>query len=61
MGEQTEESKFWFKVFNELRNRRRQNMPIAMVDGLKGLTDSICAAFLRQAVQSCTVHLIRNF
>jgi putative transposase len=58
--EQTEGAKFWLKVFNELKTRGCQDILIAVVDGLKGLTDAIGAAYPQTAVQTCIVHLIRN-
>ncbi|MDR8737732.1 hypothetical protein FEQ03_05341 [Burkholderia pseudomultivorans] len=58
--EQTEGAKFWLKVFNELKARGCQDILIAVVDGLKGLTEAIGAAYPRTTVQTCIVHLIRN-
>jgi putative transposase len=58
--EQTEGAKFWLKVFNELRSRGVGDILIAVVDGLKGLSDAIETAFPRTTVQTCIVHLIRN-
>lgn len=43
--EQTEGAKFWLKVFNELKTRGCQDILIAVVDGLKGLTEAISAAY----------------
>nr|WP_176091171.1 IS256 family transposase [Burkholderia ambifaria] len=57
---QTEGAKFWLKVFNELKTRGCQDILIAVVDGLKGLTEAISAAYPRTTVQTCIVHLIRN-
>ncbi|CAM2338574.1 transposase [Burkholderia vietnamiensis] len=58
--EQTKGAKFWLKVFNELKTRGCQDILIAVVDGLKGLTEAIGAAYPRTTVQTCIVHLIRN-
>ncbi|WP_454739020.1 IS256 family transposase [Cupriavidus necator] len=58
--EQTEGAKFWLKVFNELKNRGCQDILIAVVDGLKGLTEAVATAYPRTTVQTCIVHLIRN-
>ena len=46
--EQTEGAKFWLKVFNELKTRGCQDILIAVVDGLKGLTEAIGAAYPRR-------------
>ncbi len=58
--EQTEGAKFWLKVFNELKTRGCQDILIAVVDGLKGLTEAIGTAYPKTTVQTCIVHLIRN-
>src|SRR5688572_5918778 len=58
--EQSKGSKFWLKVFNELRSRGVNDILIAVVDGLKGLAEAIEIAFPRRTVQTCIVHLIRN-
>lgn len=58
--EQTEGAKFWLKVFNELRSRGVGDILIAVVDGLKGLSEAIETAFPQTTVQTCIVHLIRN-
>lgn len=50
--EQTEGAKFWLKVFNELRTRGCQDILIAVVDGLKGLTEAISAAYPRTTIQT---------
>ena len=46
-------------MFNELK-RAAADILIAVVDGLKGLTEAISAAYPRTTVQTCIVHLIRN-
>ncbi len=58
--EQTEGAKFWLKVFNDLKNRGCHDILIAVVDGLKGLTEAVTAVFPKTTVQTCIVHLIRN-
>ena len=58
--EQTEGAKFWLKVFNDLRTRGVSDIPIAVVDGPKGLAEAVEVAFPQTTVQSCIVHLIRN-
>jgi putative transposase len=57
--EQTEGAKFWLKVFNELKTRGCEDILIAVVDGLKGLSDAITAVYPQTTVQTCIVHLIR--
>ena len=58
--EQTEGAKFWLKVMNELKNRGIADIPVAVVDGLKGFPDAITAVFPQTIVQTCIVHPIRN-
>lgn len=57
---QTEGSKFWLTVFNELKNRGVCDCFIACVDGLKGLPEAIEAVFPRTQVQLCIVHKVRG-
>lgn len=57
---QTEGSKFWLTIFNELKNRGVCDCFIACVDGLKGLPEAIEAVFPRTQVQLCIVHKLRN-
>jgi transposase-like protein len=59
--EQTEGAKFWLKVFNELKNRGLQDILIAVVDGLRGFPQAIEAVFPQAQIQTCIVHLIRNW
>ena len=57
---QSEGSKFWMSVFNELKNRGMQDCFIACVDGLKGLPEALEAVFPLTQVQLCIVHKLRN-
>jgi transposase-like protein len=56
----TEGSRFWLMVFNELKNRGVQDCFIACVDGLKGLPEAIESVFPQTQVQLCIVHKLRN-
>ena len=57
---ETEGSKFWLSVFNEIKNRGVQDCFIACVDGLKGLPEAIESVFPETQVQLCIVHKLRN-
>jgi putative transposase len=57
---ETEGSKFWLSVFNEIKNRGVQDCFIACVDGLKGLPEAIESVFPDAQVQLCIVHQLRN-
>ena len=56
----TEGSKFWLAVLNDLRQRGVTDVLIACVDGLTGLPDAIEAVFPQTWVQTCIVHQIRS-
>src|SRR5215211_681446 len=56
----TEGSKFWLAVLNDLRRRGVEDVLIARVDGLKGFPEAIEATFPQTWVQTCIVHLIRS-
>ena len=58
--ENTEGSKFWMKVFNDLKTRGGGDILIAVTDGLKGMPEALGAVFPQTALQTCIVHLIRN-
>lgn len=55
----TEGSKFWLAVLNDLKRRGVEDVLIACVDGLKGFPDAIGATYPQAWVQTCIVHLIR--
>ncbi len=45
-------AKFWLSIMNNLKNRRLEDIPITVVDGLKGFPGAINAAFPDTTVQS---------
>ena len=55
-----ESAKYWLAVLTELRNRGVKDVFFVVCDGLKGLPDSVSAAFPQAIVQTCIIHLIRN-
>src|SRR4029078_12912887 len=57
--QETEGSKFWLAVLNDLRRRGVEDVLISCVDGLKGFPEEIEATFPAAWVQTCIVHLIR--
>src|SRR5215216_1729785 len=56
----TEGSKFWLAVLNDLRQRGVEDVLIACVDGLAGFPEAIEAVFPQAWVQTCIVHQIRS-
>ncbi len=57
---ETESSKYWLKVLNELKNRGVKDVLITTVDGLTGFEDAIKAVYPNAEVQRCIVHQLRN-
>jgi putative transposase len=55
-----EGAKFWLQILTELKNRGVQDIFIICVDGLKGLPETIEAAYPRTQVQLCMVHMVRH-
>ena len=58
--QETEGSKFWLAVLNDLRQRGVGDVLVACVDGLTGFPEAIEAVFPQAWVQTCIVHQIRN-
>jgi len=57
---ESESSKFWLLVLNELKNRGVKDILIFAVDNLTGLSEAIKAVFPYSEIQKCIVHQIRN-
>jgi transposase-like protein len=57
---ETESSKQWLSVFNEIKARGVKDVLIFCVDGLTGIENTITSAFPDAEVQGCIVHQIRN-
>jgi putative transposase len=58
--QETEGSKFWLAVLNDLNQRGVKDVLIACVDGLTGFPEAIEAVFPEAWVQTCIVHQIRS-
>jgi transposase-like protein len=56
----SEGSKFWMQVMEDLKRRGLQDILIACIDNLKGFADAIELMFPQTQVQCCIVHQIRN-
>ena len=56
----SEGSKFWMQVMEDLKRRGLQDILIACIDNLKGFADAIELVFPQTQVQCCIVHQIRN-
>ena len=57
---ESESSKFWLGVLNELKNRGVDDVLVFCVDGLTGLKEAISAAFPKSEIQRCIIHQLRN-
>jgi len=57
---ESESSKFWLNVLNDLRNRGVEDILIVCKDGLSGFTDAINSVFPQADTQLCVIHQIRN-
>lgn len=57
---ESEGSRFWLGVLNDLRTRGVDDILIASIDGLKGFPEAIAEVFPKAEIQLCVVHQIRN-
>lgn len=57
---QSESSKYWLGVLNELKQRGIKDILIMCSDNLTGIKDAINTAFQDTIQQRCIVHMIRN-
>ncbi len=59
MGD-TESSKYWLGVLNNLKNRGVRDIMMICADGLTGIREAIEAAYPMTEYQHCIVHMVRN-
>ena len=57
---ESESSKFWLGVLNELKNRGLEDVLIFSVDRLTGLKEAIQTAYPKAEIQRCIIHQLRN-
>ena len=57
---ETESSKYWLSVLNELKNRGVEDVLIFSVDNLTGISEAIGSVYPKSEIQKCVVHQIRN-
>lgn len=55
-----ESAKYWLSVLTDLKNRGVADIFFLVCDGLKGLPQSVGAAFPDTVAQTCVIHLIRG-
>jgi len=56
----SESSKFWMGVLNEIKNRGTEDALIVCVDGLKGFPEAIKNIYPLAQIQVCIIHQIRH-
>lgn len=59
LGEK-EGAKYWLSVLTALKNRGVEDIFLLCADGLKGLPESVEAAFPQTTFQTCIVHMVRH-
>ena len=57
---ESESSKFWLSVLNDIKNRCVKDILILSSDGLTGIQESIKVAYPKAEHQTCMVHFVRN-
>jgi len=57
---ETESSKYWLSILNNLKNRGVRDIMVICADGLSGIKAAIEAAFPMTEYQHCVVHMVRN-
>lgn len=57
---ESESSKFWLGVLNDIKNRGVKDILILSSDGLTGIQESIKVAYPKSEHQTCMVHFVRN-
>ena len=57
---ETESSKFWLRVLNDIESRGVKDILVASVDGLKGFPEAINTVYPQADIQLCIVHMVRN-
>jgi transposase-like protein len=56
---QSESSKFWLGVLNDMQNRGADNVLVFCVDGLSGFSEAIEAVYPSAKIQRCIIHQLR--
>lgn len=57
---ESESSKQWLSVFNDLKTRGLERIYVICCDNLTGISSAINSAFPKTIIQKCIVHQIRN-
>lgn len=57
---ESESSKFWLSVLNDIKNRGVKDILVLSSDGLTGIQESVKVAYPKTEHQTCMVHFVRN-
>lgn len=57
---ESESSKYWLTVLNDIKKRGVNDVLIFAIDGLNGFGEAIKAVYPKADIQKCIVHQIRN-
>lgn len=57
---ESESSKFWLSVLNDIKNRGVKDIIVLSSDGLTGIQESVKVAYPKTEHQTCMVHFVRN-
>ena len=57
---ESESSKFWLSVLNDIKNRGVKDILVLSSDGLTGIQESVKVAYPKTDHQTCMVHFVRN-
>ena len=57
---ESETSKYWLSVFDDMKQRGLKDILIMASDNLPGISEAIAAAYPKTKIQKCVVHQIRN-
>ena len=57
---ESESAKQWLNIFNEIKTRGVEKIALVCCDNLKGISESLLAAFPEIKIQKCVIHQIRN-
>ena len=57
---ESESSKQWLMIFDELKTRGVKDVLLTCCDNLKGISEALKAAFPNVHIQKCVIHQIRN-
>ena len=58
--DESETSRYWLTVFNDMKNRGLKRILILASDNLPGISKAVLATYPNTKIQKCIAHQIRN-